>query len=265
MSDEEREHRDELPGVPVVARPDRAAGVRALLAGPNGAGVGCVVLDDGFQHRRLARDLDIVLVDASRPPDRDALLPRGYLREPIGSLGRAGAVVITHAELVTPREVERVRALVGCELGDAAPVAVAEHVWTGLQRVDGGDPGGHRLEEWEAWLRGRRVLAVCAIGQPAGFLAAVDRSGAERVATMVLADHDPFDMPTLKRLSGLVQTHDPDVVLMTAKDHAKLGGRGGWVSACQRPVVVPTLGLRWRSGEDALRAKVHMIFGDAPR
>ncbi len=99
FSDEADEYRRAFPDLPLIARPDRIVGLRELLEKPFKPVVDCVVLDDGFQHRQIARDLDIVLVDASHPPMRDHLLPRGYLREPPESLRRASCVVITHAEM----------------------------------------------------------------------------------------------------------------------------------------------------------------------
>lgn len=109
-SDEAEEYRARLVNVPVVAQPDRISGLRALFATEVGRDVDVVLLDDGFQHRRLARDLDIVLVDATRSPFEDRLLPAGYLREPPASLERAQAVVITHAEAVVGGEIDRLEA-----------------------------------------------------------------------------------------------------------------------------------------------------------
>ncbi|MEA5612293.1 tetraacyldisaccharide 4'-kinase [Nodularia spumigena] len=249
-SDEEREHREALPGVPVVARPDRAAGLQDLFATPEGAQVDCVVLDDGFQHRRLARDLDIVLVDASRPPDRDALLPLGYLREPLDSLRRAQACVLTHAELVGPERLADLADLVRTFLPDGSPVAVAEHRWTRLRRVGCSD-------EPVVWLAGRRVVAVCAIGHPEAFLTGLEQAGAGVAGSLCLPDHDAFGPRTVRRLEAMVESCRPEAVVMTAKDLTKLDS---WSRGCPVPVVVPELGMGWRSGEDALRARIAAIL-----
>ncbi len=252
-SDEEREHREALPGVPVIAQPDRAAGLRTLFESREGAGVDCVVLDDGFQHRRLARDLDIVLVDASRPPDRDALLPLGYLREPPASLRRAHACALTHAELVSPEEVDRLAADLRDRLPDQAPVAVAEHRWTGLKRAGSGGGEAPGVD----WLSGRRVVAVCAIGHPEGFLQGLERAGARVAGSLVLPDHDPYGPGAVRRLENLVESSRPEAVVMTAKDLAKLEG---WAVSGRVPVLVPVLGMGWRSGEDDLRALLGGVF-----
>lgn len=249
-SDEEREHREALPGVPVVARPDRAEGLRKLFASPEGDGVDCVVLDDGFQHRRLARDLDIVLVDASRPPDRDALLPRGFLREPLDSLRRAHACVLTHAELVSPERLAGLAGLVLRFLPDGSPVAVAEHRWTHLRRVGCSD-------EPVAWLAGRRVVAVCAIGHPRAFLKGLEEVGAELLGSLCLPDHHAFGPRTVRRLQATIESCRPEAVVMTAKDLTKLDS---WSRDCPVPVVVPALGMGWRSGEEALRSRIAAAF-----
>ena len=85
--------------LPVVAQPDRLEGLLRLFARV-GDEVDCIVLDDGFQHRRIARQFDVVLSDASRDPFTERCLPSGWLREPVSSLARADAVVLTHAEMV---------------------------------------------------------------------------------------------------------------------------------------------------------------------
>jgi len=105
-SDEAAAYQREFPDVPVIAQANRTDGLIALF-GDEHEGEGphrdCIVLDDGFQHRQIGRELDIVLVDASRSPFRDRLLPQGWLREPAESLTRAGLVVVTHAESVVVR------------------------------------------------------------------------------------------------------------------------------------------------------------------
>lgn len=257
-SDEEQEHREAMPGVPIVARPDRAVGLRALFATPEGRAVDCVVLDDGFQHRRLARDLDLVLVDASRPPDRDALLPAGHLREPVSSLARAHGVVITHAELVGADEPARIEGVLRRWLPAGAPVAVAEHAWTALDAAGPGQPGPLDL----SWLSGRRVVAACAIGHPDGFLAALKRAGAEVVGALVLGDHDPYGPRTLARLDRLVRDRAPEAVVVTTKDRVKLGA---WIASSDVPVVVPRLGVRFRSGASGVAALLGKVSQDARR
>ena len=141
QSDEAGEYERDLSGVPVVAQANRTLGLIQLFSrehDADGPHSDVVILDDGFQHRRIARDLDIVLIDATRNPFADRLLPAGWLREPVDSLRRAGAVVITHAESANAAEVTALdRRIADCRGGEGA-VAVCRHVWTvfDVQRGD---------------------------------------------------------------------------------------------------------------------------------
>lgn len=242
-SDEADLYRRLLPGTPVVAQPDRTAGLRRLLASSPPGAIDAVVLDDGFQHRRLARDLDIVLLDASRNVFADRLLPAGWLREPVTSLQRAGVVVLTHAELVSDDQLAAQCAAVR-RLSPHAQVCTARHVWTGLAAAH--EPGGLLPL---SWLTDKRLLAVCAIGNPAGFLSALVRQASSRPAQLVLPDHDPYSSRTLSRLLALARTSRAQAIITTEKDWSKLGTHAiDW--PC--PIVRPVLELQFVSGWDAL-------------
>ncbi|MBX3357715.1 MAG: tetraacyldisaccharide 4'-kinase [Phycisphaeraceae bacterium] len=246
-SDEARMYAELLPGVPVVAQPDRIAGVRGLLE--RGVMVDCVVLDDGFQHRRLARDLDIVLIDASRSPFEDRLLPAGWLREPAGSLRRAGAVVITHAEMVGEDRLRAIEMSVR-ETNPGAMVATARHEWTGLLVARPG--AGADVTEPVEWLAGQRAVGVCAIGNPAGFLRGVVETGTELVGEVVLPDHDPYRAWTVNRIMETVRLRRAGVIVTTEKDWAKLREVPMW--PC--PVARAQLEMAFVEGEGALDALV---------
>jgi tetraacyldisaccharide 4'-kinase len=244
-SDESRLYAGLLPGVPVVTQPDRAAGLRALFASEHGRDVDCVVLDDGFQHRRLARDLDIVLLDASRDTFVDRLLPAGWLREPVSSLARAGAIVVTHAELVAPGAVERLLELVR-GIAPRAAQAVARHEWADLAQATGDVEQRAPLD----WLNGKTVVVVCAIGNPSAFLArAAACPGIVIADRCVLPDHDPYGPRTVNRIVDLARRHGAGAILTTEKDWCKLrSARARW--PCE--VVRPRLEMTFDRGWDAL-------------
>jgi len=211
------------------------------------------VLDDGFQHRRIARDLDAVLIDATRDPFADALLPAGWLREPVESLRRAHAVVITHAESVEAPVVrrigERARAI-----NPALLVATARHEWSALTVAERAGELEHPVE----WLRRKRVAVSCGIGNPGPFLAAVERAGATIVGKMVRPDHDPYSPATARRLGALAR--GTDALVVTEKDWSKLSRRAiEWPV----PVVRPRLRIRFATGGDELRNLVLQCVGDA--
>jgi tetraacyldisaccharide 4'-kinase len=228
-SDEARDYRELLPGVPVVVGPDRVE--RLLEHFAQNQSTDCVVLDDGFQHRRLARQLDVVLIDATRDPFADRLLPAGRLREPVESMARAQLVVLTHAEAVSASVVEELGGRVR-GVAPGAHVAVAEHAWTGV-RVGAG--GGESRQE-VAWLRGKRALVVCGIGNPEAFVLAARRS-AEVVAEMVLPDHEAYSERRVWGLLSEAERARAEVVLTTSKDWTKLRmvRADAWPCAVARP------------------------------
>lgn len=251
ISDEAEEYATLLPGVSVVAQPDRIAGLRALFATPAGADVDVVVLDDGFQHRRIAREVDIVLIDASAGTLEDRLLPAGWLREPVASLARAHAVVVTHVERAPEGEVERIRRAVE-RVNPALAFAECRHAWGELV----GGPEGADV----GWLRGRRVVAVCAIGNPAAFLSGVRAAGAEVVEEIVLPDHDPFGRGPKERMLRATTRHRAEAIVCTEKDWTKIGPRGsGEIWDC--PVVRPRVELRFDKGWDEVWGLVPQAVG----
>ncbi|HED54763.1 MAG TPA: tetraacyldisaccharide 4'-kinase [Phycisphaerales bacterium] len=244
-SDEAEEYRAIFPGLPVVAQPNRTLGLMELFATPEGESVDCIVLDDGFQHRRIARQLDIVLLDASKRPLEDEPLPIGRLREPMASLRRADVVAVMHAEAVVEAEVTRIVNEV-MALNPGVLVVVGEHRWTGVDvlGVDGFQP--------VSWLAGKRVLPVCAIGNPAPFLAKVEAEAGDVLTPIVLRDHDPYSTRTVRRL--IRSATGAEAMVTTAKDWAKLKSVPAADWPC--PVVRPRLEVFLRSGGDALAEKV---------
>lgn len=218
VNDEARALALELPGVPHVQDPDRARGARSL-----GDDVDVIVLDDAFQHRRLARDLDLVLLDATRPwgfpPDESqsgaevpgAFLPRGLLRESPRALARAHAVCLTRTDLVPEAAVQQ---LVGRVLEHAPGVPVLQSVHR-PQRLRSLADGEHTPL---ADLAGRTIDLVSGIGNPAAFEASLCALGAEIGEHRRFPDHHAFVAADLAGLGAGGRW-----VVTTAKDAVKLG------------------------------------------
>ncbi len=246
-SDEELLYKRTLEGVPVVAQPDRLAGLREMFQTEAGRRVDVVVLDDGFQHRRIARDLDLVLVDATKSPFEDAMLPTGWLREPVGSLKRAHGVVITHAESVSPLRLEELELQVEAAHG-RSPVARASHAWDGLQvKME-----GREVPRPVGWLKGKKAFVVCAIGRPEPFVRQVERaSGGPAAGRMVLRDHDPYKPATREAIAREAAAAGADVIVTTEKDWSKLESTKWGL-----PVARPRLVMKIEQGEGELRGMV---------
>ena len=248
-SDEARTYLDEFLALPLVAQPDRVAGLIELFGTEAGDRIDTVLLDDGFQHRRIGREVDIVLVDATRSPFEDALLPKGWLREPVESLARASAVVITHAEAANPDLVAGLEAQIH-HVAPRALIASCEHIWSGFTVHR---PGGSSEAKHLHWLALQRVFAACAIGNPRAFFDAARRWSPQGVVgTHAYRDHHDFTIAQAQTLAMAVKASAADVLLVTAKDWAKLRAlplRG-------IPCAVPTLELRWVGGGEAIEKLV---------
>lgn len=243
LSDEAELHRAALPDVPLAIGPNRVQQLIQLFASPQGEGVDTIVLDDGFQHRRLARQLDIVLIDATQDPFSQRLLPAGWLREPVASLARADAVVLTHADRARPADVTRIEA----ELRRRFPrlmIARGSHAWAELLVSVEGDERTEPIE----WLRGGRYALACAIGKPEAFIEQAERSFGSPTRQKVLRDHDPYAPATIQRLMRLAA--GCDALLVTQKDWTKLVHVPAEQWPC--PIVRPRLELQLDTGGDAL-------------
>jgi tetraacyldisaccharide 4'-kinase len=199
-----------VPGARVVARPDRVAGAAELLQ--RWPDTTFLLLDDGFQHRRAARDLDIVLVDSTDPFGGGACLPLGLLRETVSGVRRAHAVIATRCDQASRSEID------GCwdrlyQYGYRGPRIEASHAPEGLRPISGRGEAPP-LES----LRGRTVNLISAIGNPAGFERTVRSLGAAVDRHLVFRDHyryRPCDLPDLSSSRGTIW-------ITTEKDSVKL-------------------------------------------
>ena len=255
--DEQQEHEMALPGVPIVAQPDRLAGLRSLLASSEGAAIDCVVLDDGFQHRKIARDLDVVLIDASRPPDRDALLPKGHLREPIESLTRAGMIVLTHAERVEEREITRLRALVARQNPDAS-VLVARHAWSGFVQHTRQDSGWVEEDVGIDELRDEVFRVVCGIGNADAFLRMYEAVGLRQKEVIRLRDHATLPDSAVAKLGNSQNQGRISPIFMTRKDWVKTRDHDQWERGSR--VVLPNLSIDLGAEEDGEQLVLDQLY-----
>jgi tetraacyldisaccharide 4'-kinase len=213
MSDEAVECAARFSDLPIVAQPNRIEGLIRLFGGERGERVDTIVLDDGFQHRQIARQANIVLIDARWNLDEAKLLPHGWYREGVEALKRVDAVVLMHADRVSPSDLAAQQARV--KQWTSAPVAAASHAW---RCVDLFGPGDKVLQSTEAmWVKGKRLAVIAAIARPEQFIAQVEQMSGQKVAeSVVLGDHAAIPLDAISRLarSGV------DGVVMTGKDWA---------------------------------------------
>jgi tetraacyldisaccharide 4'-kinase len=241
LNDEALELEQRLPDVPHVQNPDR---VEAAQMAIEEFACQAIVLDDAFQHRRIARDLDIVLLDALEPFGFNHVFPRGTLREPLGGLRRAHMVVLSRADLIQPAERETIRRRVRRYAPQSA-WAETIHAPRGLRDAVG-------RQEPLAMLAGKRVAAFCGVGNPAGFRHTLKICGLETTAFREFADHYRFARKDVESLSAWADASDAEAVVCTHKDLVKLGtDRIG-----RLPLWAVAIGLEFLTGEKELQSRL---------
>jgi len=201
-----------LKGIPVLAGAKRA--LTGRYAREN-FGVDVMVLDDGFQHRWIHRDLDIVLLDSRQPLGNGLLLPRGPLREPPAALVRAGVIVFTRSEDSTGPSMDK--ELSGILSG--RPVLRTRIRPTKFVGADG-------TELPLSFLAGKKVFAFAGIAQPDSFRQTLEGLGGVIAGFRAFPDHHRYtaeDCGRIEHDAGLVRA---DLVLATEKDLVKLQGIG---------------------------------------
>lgn len=210
-ADEPLVHELLTPGALVVADPDRVRGAAKAKA----LGAQVLVLDDAFQHRQAARDVDLVLVAAEQSGSR-RLLPAGPFRESASALRRAHALVVTRKRA----SADEARA-VAAEWRAANPSAVVA-----IAALAAGDLVGVGTGERRPLtvLRDAEVLAVSAIGLPAAFEGQLAQLGA-RVRSAAYADHHAFTDADIAEMAALARAGGAAWVVCTLKDAVKLEGR----------------------------------------
>ncbi len=232
----------------VEANPDRAAGARTLLARAPQTRV--LLLDDGFQHRQVQRDLDLVLIDASRPFGFDHLLPRGLLREPAENLKRADAVIVTRCDQLHPDVLCELDNRV-IELTGKPPIAHVSHRWSAL-RCDGSPDMS--LDDF----RGMRVVGVCGIGNPEAFERTLKKLAGRVQAMAMFEDHHHYSRGQIMGIIDQARHDFADAVVTTEKDYVKWRPLLKGVQPAL-PVLRPVLTMSYRHGEDALEALVRKV------
>ena len=251
-----------LSGVPVIVSKCRyLAGQVALERFKTDV----LLLDDGFQHRQLARDVDILTIPATHPfGSPEKLLPTGTLREPPSALRRADLILLTHAN--TPHISARIKKLVK-PLAPNTPVLESVHQPTHLYPLGVGCQlpvvsyktdllnenrlTENRLPVTDTYdvkgLKGKRVLAVCGIGNPDAFVATLMRCSVASVELLAFPDHYVYTEIDKQRIYTVFQEAGADLIVTTQKDEQKLAC---FVDNWDLPIVVLAVALVITEGDE---------------
>jgi tetraacyldisaccharide 4'-kinase len=229
------------PGIQVVVNPNRIAGASEAISR---FGAKVLIMDDGFQHRRLGRDLDIVTIDGTVPFGYGRLLPAGLLREPVTALKRADAAVITRCDQVCEAELTDIEEKLG-QVNPEMVIARSVHAPVIAKSVDDGEIS---LEE----LKNKRIFAFCGIGNPDAFFNTVVGLGAELAGSKVFDDHYHYTDDCLSNIYEQARGQDVDLILTTQKDWASLSPSAMTNAIKDVNFAYLVIEFRFISGEDKI-------------
>jgi tetraacyldisaccharide 4'-kinase len=222
------------PQTKVVVNPDRVGGAEFAI---KNFACEALIMDDGFQHRRLARNLDIVTVNAAEPFGFNRLLPAGLLREPKRNLARADAVVLTNCDLQGSQEIEKIENQIRKE-NSGLIIAKTIHKPVSIIFSSG-------KEMPAEYLAGKKVFAFCGIGSPESFFGTIENLSAGIIGKEIFDDHYQYSRQDLAGIYTRAGQLKAEMIVTTEKDWMKI--------AC--------LNLNENKNIAYLKIKIHFIEG----
>ena len=236
----------------ICANPDRVAGAQHALAQQPQTDL--FLLDDGFQHRRVARDFDLVLINALDPFGFGHVHPRGLLREPLSGLRRADAIVLTHADQAPVAALQTIERTIR-RYNAQAPIYHANHIHSGLRTTAEAEatPLPLPLDQ----LRTRRFFAFSGIGHPDALDAQLRLLGTSYVGHHWLADHHHYVQNDIDQLNREAIAAGADLLLTTEKDWVKIAPLE-WRRPGHLPIWRIELAIAfWEGEEEILLEQIH--------
>jgi len=200
------------PRVAIAVNSDRVAGGKQLLA--DRPEIDVMLMDDGFQYRRLHRDFDLVLVNAAQPFGFGHVHPRGLLRESLRGLRRATVVLLTRVDGVSADALQDIEQKIQA-VAPGVAMFRCSHQLAGLRRAD--TPADQPMDADITELAGKRVIVLCGLGDPASFEQQIRQNCGQIVRSIRTGDHRP---PTEQQMAELrsITNAQGDAIVTTEKD-----------------------------------------------
>lgn len=247
IADEVQEFQAEQPEVPVVVDSDRVRGADVARR-KHQADV--LLMDDGFQHRRLGRDLDLVLIDAWNPWGGDVLLPAGRLREPLTSLRRAHLICISRANQVDAIQLAAIRSRLS-EIAPGVPL-ISSHVEP--RNVFSHDDQILSRET----LSNSRLQPICGLGNPVTFAALCNQLSHVARTPLMFPDHHNYSKSDARAILQAASERGVDLLVTTRKDWGKL--KAVWPTDASIPLARVEMDVRVIDEEHVLEQTVNRIL-----
>lgn len=237
------------PLAKIIVNPDRIKGARKAVRKYNSQ---VIVMDDGFQHRRLKRDLDIVTIDGTRPFGYGWLLPAGLLREPLSSLKRAKAVVITRCDQTDKNKLTKIEQRL-YRINPDLVIARTVHKPTCAVTID-------QSQIPLAELKGKKIFSFCGIGNPEAFLSTIEGLGFTAVGSKIYNDHHWYTDEDITNICDEAKKLCADVILTTQKDWTKIALLADTKS--EIPLAYLMVEIDFIKGFDAIKGLIDRTLAD---
>lgn len=202
-----------LEGVPIVIGKDRVSACRLAV---NSFKPDIILLDDGFQHWRVKRDYDIVLIDAYQPFGFKHLLPRGFLREPMENLSRADQLILTKTAGFSQKELANIKKELKI-YNQKSKVYLSYYKGVGLRFYL---PPKGVIEDFSS-IASKRILAISGIANPSSFLSTLKESGLKAFNSLIFSDHYQYTMTDFERIAEIIKSEGIELIITTEKDAVK--------------------------------------------
>lgn len=226
-----------LKGVPVVVGPKKSIAGRVAI---ELFGVEVILIDDGFQHLKLKRDLDILVVNGENPLGNGLLLPAGPLRDPVGAAKRADILWLNHGTGGNGGESSAEDIIKKLRLAEDTPVVESRYMPEGLQGLSG---DVYPLDS----IYKKRLLVFSGIAKPDRFFETIESLGAIVVYRMPFSDHYMFKESDYLAINKIALLFNAELIITTEKDRARISAN----PPLTLPLLALTMGLSI-SGEDAI-------------
>ncbi len=227
--------------VPVLSNPNRVLSAQQALKQLSTDDSVVFLLDDAFQHRQVARNLDVVLIDATLPFGYGSLLPRGLLREPTSNLCRADAIIVTRADQASPERLEELDDRIA-DLNGTPPIAHLTYRWGGIEQ-----------------LADQTVVGACGIGNPMAFQWMLDGYAGRVLRCEVFKDHHPYTATQVRDLLRRARADGATTVVTTGKDWIKWRKFDPEKMEPTISIVRPQLIVHFLDGGDAIHALLRKV------
>ncbi len=203
---------EKLPGIPVIIGKNR---FKAYQLAARNFQFEAILLDDAFQHRSIFKNREIVVINCLQPFGYNHLLPGGFLREPLSSLGRGDIFILNHYRHVSESRVEKIKETI-YSYNKKADIVLSSYRPAVLIDII----SKKRFEP--DFLRGKKVVILAAIGSPASFIKDVKKTGVRVVDSFIFKDHHRYSTEDIKTIVDKVKLREIDYMVTTEKDAVKL-------------------------------------------